>query len=270
MASAGTDPLRTALLRLRDRYDQLVLPDQQGQQPARQLEEARSATPRDQEEAVQLLRRSWDQAADRARQRLTASQRTSLAPTLHAGLGRWLELLEGQEVGPWRLSEVRSAVTFGDHPTFGSVTLAVWETADNRTCRVAIGPLLGQGRAMPKDLEIKLSSLRQRPPLADQLVVLWPTQDEAKDAAQLPPATRQIWDQAAATQHVWLCSLTLSELARLLSLSEWLTQEAVIASSPESLRNFLQEQTSYLLTDLAPRQPLPDPSDQPPTDHGPN
>ncbi len=270
MASAGTDPLRTALLRLRDRYDQLVLPDQQGQRAAMQFDEARSAPPRDQEETVQLLRRSWDQAADRARQRLAASQRTSLTPTLHAGLGRWLELLEGQEVGPWRLSEVRSAVTFGDHPTFGSVTLAVWETADNRTCRVAIGPLLGQGRAMPKDLEIKLSSLRQRPPLADQLVVLWPTQDEAKDAAQLPPATRQIWEQAAATQHVWLCSLTLSELARLLSLSEWLTQEAVIASSPESLRNFLQEQTSYLLTDLAPRQPLPDPSDQPPTDHGPN
>jgi hypothetical protein len=182
------------------------------------------------------------------------SRRTSLAQELHTGLGRWLELLVGQEINGWRLSEARSAVTFGDHPAFGSVTLATWQDEQSRTCRVALGPILGEGRSMPKDLEVKLSSLQQRPSLADQLVVLWPVQQGPIDAKQLPPATRQIWEQSAATRPVWLCPLPMTDFAWLLGFPEWLAQHAATASASESLCSFILERTGYLLADLAPRR----------------
>jgi hypothetical protein len=172
IATAGVDVLRTALLRLRDRYDELVLPNDQRAQTPGEPEAAPAAQASDADQAADALRRAWDDAAATGRRRLGMSRRTSLAQELHAGLGRWLELLVGQQVNGWQLSEARSAVTFGDHPAFGSVTLATWRDEGGRTCRVALGPILGEGRSMPKDLEIKLSSLEQRPTLADQLVAL--------------------------------------------------------------------------------------------------
>ncbi len=159
IATAGVDVLRTALLRLRDRYDELVLPDNQRVQLPAQPEltvPAQAVAAAD--EAADALRRTWEEAAATGRRRLGMSRRTSLAQELHAGLGRWLELLTGQEVNGWRLSETRSAVTFGDHPAFGSITLATWRDEQGQACRVALGPILGEGRSMPKDLEVKLSA----------------------------------------------------------------------------------------------------------------
>jgi hypothetical protein len=254
VVAGSSDALRTALLRLRDRYDQLVLPAQQGKPVSAGLEADLPRQPSDTGQAEDALRRDWQQAAANARRRLDVSRRTALAQELHAGLGRWLELLVGQQVGGWRLCEARTAVTFGDQPAFGAVTLAVWRTADDRVCRVALGPILGQGRAMPKDLQVKLASLRQRPSLADQLVVLWPVQEGPVDAKQLPPATRQIWEASAASQPVRLCPLPMTDFAWLLGLPEWLTQPAATAASPEALRSFLTEKTDYLLTDMAPEE----------------
>ncbi len=253
MATAGVDVLRTALLRLRDRYDELVLPDDQRVQAPAELESTAPAQADAADEATDALRRTWEEAAATGRRRLVMSRRTSLAQELHTGLGRWLELLVGQQVNGWRLSEARSAVTFGDHPAFGSVTLATWRDEQGRTCRVALGPILGEGRSMPKDLEVKLSSLHQRPSLADQLVVLWPVQQGPIEAKQLPPATRQIWEQSAAASPVWLCPLPMTDFAWLLGFPEWLAQHAATASGSESLCSFIVERTGYLLADLAPR-----------------
>ncbi|NLF71517.1 MAG: AAA family ATPase [Candidatus Anammoximicrobium sp.] len=253
IATAGVDVLRTALLRLRDRYDELVLPDHQQIQKTTEPE-SEASPPATADEAADALRRTWEEAAATGRRRLGMSRRTSLAQELHTGLGRWLELLLGQQVHGWRLSEARSAVTFGDHPAFGSVTLATWQDEQGRPCRVALGPILGEGRAMPRDLEIKLSALQQRPSLADQLVVLWPVQQGPIEAKQLPPATRQIWEQSAATRPVWLCPLPMTDFAWLLGLPEWLAQHSATASASESLCSFILERTSYLLADLTPRQ----------------
>lgn len=253
IATAGVDVLRTALLRLRDRYDQLILPDDQRVQTPAEAESPAPAPIGTADEAADSLRRTWEEAAATGRRRLVMSRRTSLAQELHTGLGRWLELLVGQHVNGWRLSGARSAVTFGDHPAFGSVTLATWQDEQGRSCRVALGPILGEGRSMPKDLEVKLSALLQRPSLADQLVVLWPVQQGPIEAKQLPPATRQIWEQSAAASPVWLCPLPMTDFAWLLGFPDWLAQHAATASGPESLCTFIVERTGYLLADLAPR-----------------
>ena len=252
IATTGVDVLRTALLRLRDRYDELVLPDGQRVQPPSEPESVATAAPGAADQAADALRRSWEDAAAGGRRRLQMSRRTSLAQELHTGLGRWLELLIGQEVNGWRLGQVRSAVTFGDHPAFGSVTLATWQDEQGRSNRVALGPILGEGRSMPKDLEIKLSALDQRPALADQLVVLWPVQQGTVEAKQLPTATRQIWDKSAAGRPVTLCALPMPDFAWLLGFPEWLTQHAAAMSASESLLSFILERTGYLLADLTP------------------
>lgn len=257
IATAGVDVLRTALLRLRDRYDELVLPNGQQIQPPVESETVSppSAPPALlPHQAIDVLRRTWDDAAASGRRRLGMSRRTSLAQELHTGLGRWLEELIGQQVRGWRLSAVRTAVTFGDHPAFGSVTLATWQDAQGRLKRVALGPILGEGRSMPKDLEVKLAVLDQRPPLADHLAVLWPAAQGTLEAKQLPPATRQIWETSAAGRPVSLCPLPLADFAWLLGFSEWLPQHAASAPPADALLPFLLERTGYLLADLAPAE----------------
>jgi hypothetical protein len=254
IATAGADVLRTALLRLRDRYDELVLP--QEQQAGFAAEAAAPAAADTAAALADALQQDWEQAAASGRQRLQMSRRTSLAPELHTGLGRWLELLVGQVVQGWKLVQVKSAVTYGDHPTFGVVTLAAWHDQDGRSCRVALGPLLGEGSSMPKDLEIKLTVLSQRPPLAEQLVVLRPLPQGTTDAKQLPAATQRVWDQAATGRPVSVCGLPLTDFAWLLGFPEWLASHVAEGSAAE-LQNFVLQRTGYLLADLAPR-PTPE------------
>ncbi len=260
IATAGADVLRTALLRLRDRYDELVLPESQRTPLAAAPEPLPAAPPAGEaERAGDVLRQTWEDAAASGRRRLEASRRTSLAQELHTGLGRWLEQLIGQTIHGWRLSEVRSAVTFGDHPAFGSVTLATWRDEQGRAARVALGPILGERRSMPKDLEVKLSALDQRPPLADQLIVLWPVSPGGAEGRQLPPATQQTWDRLATGRPVRLCQLPLTDLAWLLAFPEWLSQYTAGLPAAESPAGFVLERTGYLLADLAPANPS-DPS----------
>ena len=278
IATEGVDVLRTALLRLRDRYDAIVLAGGQGLASSSESPAAAAAVP-DVPPTVDALQRDWEEAVAAARRRLQASRRTTLTPELHTGLGRWLELLVGQAVGGWSLKDVRSAVAFGEHPTFGVVTIAHWQQGEV-TRRVALGPILGEGRSMPKDLEIKLSLFHQRPSLADELVVFWPVQhasvsttpllpgaSAASDASKrtdyeisrLPAATRQVWEQYAMGLPVSLAPLPLIDFAWLLSFPEWIS-----ARSPETpqheLQAFVRQRTEYLLADCAPHPPSEDPS----------
>jgi len=198
------------------------------------------------------LQRDWEEAVAAARRRLPASRRTTLSPELHAGLGRWLELLVGHEVRGWRLLDVRSAVTYGEHPTFGVVTVGHWQKGE-ASRRVALAPILGEGRSMPKDLEIKFSLFQQRPPIADELVVFWPVSQGSIVPSQLPPATRQVWEQYAAGPAVSLSQLPLVDFAWLLSFPEWIGAHA--SSTPrDNLQAFVRQRTEYLLADCAPHQ----------------
>jgi hypothetical protein len=252
IAAAEVDVVRTALLRLRDRYDQLILPEN-GRIESRPSDDL--PVPDQAVAATQLadsLRRGWEDSAASGRRRLQALRRAALAPELHASLGRWLELVAGQEVAGWTLAECHSSVPFGDHPNFGIVTILAWRHADGHHCRVAVGPILGEGRSMPKDLEVKLSALTQRPPLAEQLVVLWPLGEGTIAPEQLPPASRQIWDQRSVGRAVALCPLLLTDFAWLLGFPEWLAAQTAAAGRDE-LRAFVLERTEFLLRDLVPR-----------------
>lgn len=266
IATEGVDVLRTALLRLRDRYDERVLPN--GQLDQRALATTASPAPATDDSPLpptaDAWERSWDEAVANGRRRFGMSRRVSFNQELHAGLGRWLRAMIGHEVRGWRLSDVRSAVTFGDHPIFGSVTLTVWHSGQHGTVRVALGPVLGEGRSMPKDLEVKLSVLDQRPQLAEQLVVLWPVAQSRIGVEQLPPATREIWNVAATSRPVSLCCLTVTDLAWLLEFPAWFGERVAVrlsrpseaaeaAETPDdALTSFLLERTGYLLADVAP------------------
>ena len=259
IVTVKTDILRTALLRLRDRYDELVLPAGQQVQSAFEPEPARyppgAADQPSPPQPADVLQRTWEDATAGGRRRLAMSRRAALAPELHTGLGRWLQELIGQQVRGWQLSAVRSAVTFGDHPAFGCVTLTTWQGPQGRAERVALGPLLGEGRSMPKDLEVKLSVLDQRPAIADELTVLLPFKQGPIAAQDLPAATRQVWETSAARRPISLCPLPSLDFAWLLGFPEWLAECAASDSAPESRSRFLLERTGYLLADLAPAGP---------------
>ncbi len=203
VARFETDVFRTSLMRLRDRYDEIVLPrgaadgaagpERSEEPPPRVLSQLQIER--------ELLLPKWDSAVTRARRELANAARGTLADKLHAGLGRWLGSLANTETtDDARLLRVEPNFTFGDHPTYGVVTVAHWQfpTRDVTTRRVAIGVVLGQGAAMPKDLAVKLALFDHRPAPADELIVLWPDRESNFDASALPPASLQVWNRRPA------------------------------------------------------------------------
>src|SRR5207302_8690594 len=88
------------------------------------------------------------------------------APQRPAGLGAFLQICHehGVKVGPWRLQHVVSELAFGEHPTYGVLTIAHWVCKDGQPWKVGVGLFLGRGPGKPKDLEIKLGSLEATPP----------------------------------------------------------------------------------------------------------
>ena len=74
---------------------------------------------------------------------------TGATRELQAGLGAFLQICHehGVKVGPWRLQPRRRRWTFGDHPTYGVVTIAHWVCKDGQPWKVGIGLFLGRGPA---------------------------------------------------------------------------------------------------------------------------
>ncbi len=83
----------------------------------------------------------------------------------------------GVKVGPWRLQHVVPEWSFGEHPTYGVITIAHWVCKDGQPWKVGIGLFLGRGAGKPKDLEIKLASLDVTPQVIDHLILLRPEDD---------------------------------------------------------------------------------------------
>src|SRR6202008_1570551 len=86
---------------------------------------------------------------------------TGATRELQAGLGAFLQACHehGVKVGPWRLQHVVSEWTFGDHPTYGAITIAHWACKDGQPWKLGVGLFLGRGNAKPKDLGTKLAAL---------------------------------------------------------------------------------------------------------------
>src|SRR5262249_41879761 len=102
------------------------------------------------------LRDLWDQELRAAHRKLEPEGAlTGATRELQAGLGAFLQTCHehGVKVGPWRLQHVVNELAFGEHPTYGVLTIAHWACKGGQPWKVGVGLFLGRGPGKPKDLE---------------------------------------------------------------------------------------------------------------------
>src|SRR5262249_7108677 len=95
--------------------------------------EALPSNPQSANRNPQSLGELWEQEVRSARRKLEPEGAlTGATRELQAGLGTFLQTCheQGVKVGPWRLQHVVGEWTFGDHPTYGALTLAHWACKD--------------------------------------------------------------------------------------------------------------------------------------------
>jgi hypothetical protein len=191
----------------------------------------------------------WDQELATAKTKLEPEGAlTGATRELQAGLGAFLQLCHehGVKVGAWRLQHVVPEFTFGEHPTYGVLTIAHWACKDGKPWRVGIGLFMGRGPGKPKDLQVKLTAFEGEPPIVDHLILLRPADDTV-----LTGKSKALWDEAAsAGKHARLEPTSVDELAAVYGFPRWLA--AVTESLPEgqplpNLADFLQEHCERLL-----------------------
>lgn len=164
----------------------------------------------------------WDQEVRAGKRKLEPDGALAgAARELQAGLGSLLQVCfeHGVKVGPWRLQHVVAEITFGDHPTYGAVSLAHWVCKDGDPWRVGIGLFLGKGGGKLKDLETKLSVFEVQPPMVDHLILLRPDDD-----VRLTGKTKACWDQAELQGHsIRLEPVSLDGFAMIYAFPRWMT-----------------------------------------------
>jgi hypothetical protein len=195
------------------------------------------------------LAEQWDQELDASRKKLEPEGAlTGATRELQAGLGAFLKVCHehGVKVGPWRLQHVVGELNFGEHPTYGVVTIAHWACKDGQPWKVGIGLFLGRGAGKPKDLEIKLASMEAEPAVIDHLILLRP-----EDDLTLSGKSKTLWQDAERRgRHPRLEPVGLDGFAALYGFPRWLT--AVTEALPEgqplpNLGDLIQEKCEKLL-----------------------
>jgi hypothetical protein len=191
----------------------------------------------------------WEQEVRAARRQLEPEGAlTGATRELQAGLGKFLQLghEHGVKVGPWRIHHVVSELAFGEHPTYGVLSIAHWVCRDGQPWKVGIGLFLGRGPGKPKDLEIKLATMEAEPSVLDHLILLRP-----EDDLSLTGKSKAMWQEAAGRgRHARLEPMSLDDLAVLYGFPRWLAAvtEALPAGQPlPNLADFLQERCEGLL-----------------------
>jgi len=191
----------------------------------------------------------WDQEMRSARRKLEPEGAlTGATRELQAGLGAFLQLCHehGVKVGPWRLCHVVPEWTFGEHPTYGALTIAHWVCKDGQPWKVGVGLFLGRGPAKPKDLTTKLSALDVEPTVVDHLILLRP-----EDDLGLTGKSKAVWQEAERRgRHARLEPASLDALATLYAFPRLLAamQEALPEGQPlPNLADLLQEKCEKLL-----------------------
>jgi hypothetical protein len=191
----------------------------------------------------------WDQEMQAARTKLEPEGAlTGATRELQAGLGCFLQtcLEHGVKVGPWRLQHVVGEWTFGEHPTYGVITIGHWACKDGQPWKVGVGPFLGRGPAKPKDLGIKLSVFDVEPPSVDHLILL-----RQEDDLSLSGKSKTLWQETERRgRHARLEAVSLDAFAVLYGFPRWLA--AVTEALPEgqplpNLADLLQERCEKLL-----------------------
>jgi len=173
---------------------------------------------------------------------------TGATRELQAGLGALLQVCHehGVKVGPWRLQHVVSEWSFGEHPTYGAISIGHWVCKDGQPWKVGVGLFLGRGPAKPKDLGTKLSAFDAEPPVIDHLILLRPEDDLA-----LSGKSKMLWQEAERRgRHARLEAVNLGSFAILYGLPRWLAAltESLPAGQPlPNLGDLIQEHGEKLL-----------------------
>jgi hypothetical protein len=191
----------------------------------------------------------WDQEMRGARRKLEPEGAlTGATRELQAGLGAFLQLCHehGVKVGPWRLQHVVGEWTFGEHPTYGAITMAHWVCKDGQPWKVGIGLFLGRGPAKPKDLGTKLAAFDVEPAVIDHLILLRPDDDLA-----LTGKSKTLWQDAERRgRHARLEAVSLDGFAVLYGFPRWLSSltETLPQGQPlPNLADLLQDKCERLL-----------------------
>ncbi|MBA4189168.1 MAG: hypothetical protein C0467_14315 [Planctomycetaceae bacterium] len=191
----------------------------------------------------------WDQEQRAARRKLEPEGAlTGATRELQAGLGAFLSICHehGVKVGPWRLQHVVPEFTFGEHPTYGAVTIAHWACKDGQPWKVGIGLFLARGAGKPKDLEVKLGVMETEPVVVDLLILLRP-----EDDLTMAGKSKTLWQDAERRgRNARLEPASIDGFAQLYSFPRWLA--AVRESLPEgtplpNLADLIQEKAEKLL-----------------------
>ena len=136
--------------------------------------------------------------------------------------------------------------TFGDHPTYGALTIAHWVCKDGQPWKVGVGLFLGRGPAKPKDLATKLSALEVEPTVVDHLILLRPEDDLA-----LTGKSKTLWQEAERRgRHARLEPASLDAFATLYAFPRLIAalQESLPEGQPlPNLADLLQEKCEKLL-----------------------
>jgi hypothetical protein len=191
----------------------------------------------------------WDQEMAAARRNLEPEGAlTGATRELQAGLGSFLQVCHehGVKVGPWRLTHVVPEWTFGEHPTYGVLTIAHWACKDGQPWKVGVGLFLGKGPAKPKDLGTKLSALGAEPAVIDHLILLRPEDDLA-----LSGKSKALWQESDRQgRHARLEPVALDSFAVLYGFPRLLAglAESLPQGQPlPNLADLLQEKCEKLL-----------------------
>ena len=205
-----------------------------------------------QELQPEALSQLWAQEFSLAKEQLSPEGALAGATKeLQAGLGSLLHLChdQGIKVGPWRLQHVVSEWTFGDHPTYGAITLAHWVCRDGQPWKVGIGLFLANGQGKSRDLAVKLSAWDLEPAVIDHLILLRPEAD-----MMLVGKGKQAWqDMEKKGRHSRMEPLTLDGCASLYAFPRILASlaEGLVEGQPlPNLANLVQEKCEKLLEQI--------------------
>lgn len=195
------------------------------------------------------LAEMWEQEWRAARRKLEPEGAlTGATRELQGALGTFLQICHehGVKVGPWRLQHVVPEFTFGEHPTYGAISIAHWACKGGQPWKVGIGLFMGRGAGKPKDLEIKLTSWDCEPPVIDVLILLRP-----EDDLVLSGRSKTLWQDAERrNRRARLEGVSLDGFAALYGFPRWLT--TITESLPDgqplpNLADLIQEKCEKLL-----------------------